>query len=536
MSAPGRQRGEQSWRIAPGAPRGEVKVRYEVRSRRYAGATAEATARALLRLIDLQGAKTMRCSTMLLASVLTLALMLPSQAQVPQFEIELNNTPSPDDDYLCWTPVQARIRMVGGGQPVSVVLNSRSREDGGEVALQADQGGRPTSADFAPKANITLTLSEDESWTLFWVAGSKASTEGKDTEVVVSQLQDGVELASIPLTVRVRKDASTLTPTEISRFLNALSSHHNMGNQAIASKYKKYAKAHEKASWLGIHGSHQEPYPPLFLAWHRALLLSIERELQTIDPTVSIPYWRFDRDDDADQPLFSVDFMGTISGGDPVAGVGTAVQFSQQNPLNGWVAGDGGPLARKRDGTKAFISSGRLEGLLEAEDAFGDLIHTTYRDISEKLELGYHNRAHDRIGGQLRQTASPGDPLFFLLHANVDRAWALWQQADPAIRFDPTHVDAYPAQGSYPGVQTDGEVPFRMGSYADDPMWPWGGYSGDQDNEDTEDDWPDMRFDMPAGPGVGGSSSRPSPAAMIDYLDVRGTGRGTGTCYDHLSF
>ena len=75
-----------------------------------------------------------------------------------------------------------------------------------------------------------------------------------------------------------------------------------------------------------------------------------------------------------------------------------------------------------------------------------------------------------------------------------------------------------------------------MGSYADDPMWPWGGYSGDQDNEDAEDDWPEMRFDMPAGPGLGGPSSRPTPATMIDYLDTRGTGTGTSTCYDHLMF
>lgn len=478
----------------------------------------------------------MRCSTMLLASVLTLALMLPAHAQVPQFEIELNNTASPDDDYLCWTPVQARIRMVGDGEPVSVVLSSRGQEGGGEIAFQADEGVRPTSADFAPKTNITLELGGDESWTPFWVAGTKASAEGKDTEVVVSQRQDGVELASIPLMVRVRKDASMLTPTEISRLLETLRSHHNMGNRAIASKYKKYAEWHEKAFGLGIHHSSREPYPPLFLAWHRAFLLSIERELQTIDPTVSIPYWRFDRDDDGDQRLFSAEFMGTVSDGDRVLGRGTAVRFSQQNPLNGWVDGDGMPLARRMDGKEAPISSGQLEELLESKDSAGVLIHTSYKEISKELERSYHNRAHSMIGGELTRRTSPNDPLFFLLHANVDRAWAVWQHAAPAVRFDPTHVNAYPAQGSYPRVRTEGDVPFRMGSYAQDPMWPWGGYSGDQNNEDTEDDWPEMKFDMPAGPGVGGSSSRPTPASMIDYLDVRGTGMGTGTCYDHLSF
>lgn len=53
-----------------------------------------------------------------------------------------------------------------------------------------------------------------------------------------------------------------------------------------------------------------------------------------------------------------------------------------------------------------------------------------------------HNRAHTYIGGVIGRTpsgasalgtmaavpASPNDPLFFLLHANVDRLWALWQE------------------------------------------------------------------------------------------------------------
>ena len=44
-----------------------------------------------------------------------------------------------------------------------------------------------------------------------------------------------------------------------------------------------------------------------FLPWHRAYLLDLERELQAIDPSVALPYWRFD------QPapnLFTRDFLG----------------------------------------------------------------------------------------------------------------------------------------------------------------------------------------------------------------------------------
>jgi tyrosinase len=39
-----------------------------------------------------------------------------------------------------------------------------------------------------------------------------------------------------------------------------------------------------------------------FLPWHRAYLLDLERELQGIDPQVTLPYWRFDRDEISVQP------------------------------------------------------------------------------------------------------------------------------------------------------------------------------------------------------------------------------------------
>ena len=469
----------------------------------------------------------------LIAMALWLTGTVSSVAETPRLQVEINNTSTLDDDYFCWTPVPARIRMTGGTEPISVVVSSRSGKDDGEVVFQTHEGVRPTSSDFAGEGNITLMMTENQKWVPFWVAGRKASIEGKDTEIVVTGSEDGTELASIPVMIRVRKNASALTPLEISRFLHALRSHHDVDNLGANSKYMKYVEAHRHGFLFGIHRSHEPPYPPLFLVWHRALLLSLERELQAIDPRVAIPYWRFDKndgvieDDRIGQAIFSDDFMGTVSGGDSVFG-GTRVQFAAQNPLDGWVVYDWPSLARVIDGTKAVIPSDRLQRLLE--------IHTSYGAINAALEFRYHDEAHRQIGGTLMNRASPSDPLFFLLHANVDRAWALWQHLDPAVRFDPTHVDAYPTQGSYPGKTTDGTEPFRMGSYTKDPMWPWGGYSGNQNNEDPHDDWPDIRFDLLPGPGVGGSSARPTPATMIDYLDVRGTGTGTGACYDHLSF
>ena len=216
--------------------------------------------------------------------------------------------------------------MTGSTEPISVVVSSRSGKGGGEVVFQRYEGVRPTAFDFAGEGNITLTLTGNRNWMPFWVAGRKASIEGKDTEIVVTTRKDGAELASIPVMVRVRKNAATLTPSEISRFLHALRSHHDVENRGVKSKYMKYVEAHREGSGSGIHRSDVQPYPPLFLVWHRALLLSLERELQAVDPRVAIPYWRFDKDDGVveddriGQPIFSDDFMGTVSGGDSVLG------------------------------------------------------------------------------------------------------------------------------------------------------------------------------------------------------------------------
>ncbi|CAH0027032.1 unnamed protein product [Clonostachys rhizophaga] len=51
----------------------------------------------------------------------------------------------------------------------------------------------------------------------------------------------------------------------------------------------------------------------------------------------------------------------------------------------------------------------------------------TYRDMSSMLEGLPHAQIHSIIFGDMGPATSPNEPLFFLHHANVDRAWAKWQ-------------------------------------------------------------------------------------------------------------
>jgi len=48
-----------------------------------------------------------------------------------------------------------------------------------------------------------------------------------------------------------------------------------------------------------------------------------------------------------------------------------------------------------------------------------------------------HNNVHIWVGGDMRLSSSPNDPVFFLHHCNVDRIWAAWQEKHPMSEYVP---------------------------------------------------------------------------------------------------
>jgi len=278
----------------------------------------------------------------ILSSSLLFGLLLTaaSAASAQQVAIEIHETPSDQDDYLCWSPVKARARLIKpADQPVLVTLKSLSDPNGGAAQFQTDPGTRPTDQTYQPQPTIDLMLPGDGSWKLFWVMGSRASAGAKDLRIAAVD-GSGTETGSLRVMVRVRKDAEKLALQEISQFLDAVAQLHDKPNGMANSKIVKYVQSHDEAFALGIHDA---PFGlPLFVAWHRAFLLSFERELQAIDPRVTIPYWRFDR---PAPKLFGIDFLGSVFPGS------TLVQFAVTNPLFGWqMPGGGGGMVRERNG------------------------------------------------------------------------------------------------------------------------------------------------------------------------------------------
>ncbi|KAF4980281.1 hypothetical protein FDECE_17910 [Fusarium decemcellulare] len=50
------------------------------------------------------------------------------------------------------------------------------------------------------------------------------------------------------------------------------------------------------------------------------------------------------------------------------------------------------------------------------------------------LEGGPHGIIHSCMGGEMGPATSPNDPVFFFHHAQIDRLWWKWQQANPKAR------------------------------------------------------------------------------------------------------
>ncbi|MDQ3773313.1 MAG: tyrosinase family protein [Pseudomonadota bacterium] len=246
-------------------------------------------------------------------------------------------------------------------------------------------------------------------------------------------------VGSMQVMVRIRKNANTLTPGERDRLVSAFAQLNNQG----AGRFTDFRDMHTNVSSPQAHGA------PGFLPWHRAYLLDLERELQAIDPSVSLPYWRFD------QPapnIFTREFLGVSNA------IGT-VQFSPTNPLQFWRT-DGVQGINRRP---FFNTAAAPPGLrTEAQTLALGNQYPRFRT----LEGNPHGSAHTSFGGSVSSIHTAArDPLFFLLHCNVDRLWAKWQQQ--LGRFDPAQAASY---DSNPGNPIGHNLP--------DTMWPWNGITG----------------------------------------------------------
>lgn len=425
------------------------------------------------------------------------------------------------NEYLSWSPALARISLKEArDNDVTITLTSTKRtqdkKEGQVVFALREESQTSIPADsYEPKQSLTFSLPKDGSWVPFFISGEYpfASSNDDDVSVVVTN-GAGNKLASFSTMVRIRKNAEELSPDEIARLVSTIGALHDQSNGNGATKYAKYPSVHA-AAWDMAHGDLG------FLPWHRAFILAFERELQEIDPSVSLPYWKFD---EGTNKLFTQSFMGERRN----AFGRISLRFSPRHPLSGWTMGTfrrGQDLHRPGSGLNA-ASVLPLDRLIRT--------HPEYLTFYDAIEGTHHGSAHNHLSGWLGSAHSPADPMFFLLHCNVDRAWAMWQSRYG--RYDPEDEETYPLQGEW---TTGKSLP--KGHHAKDSLWPWDGDSDTAHGRVPLDrlDW----FDLPKPtlilfPQRSGFTPKSVPHVyeMIDYANVLGKDQNLGYCYDDIPF
>ena len=379
---------------------------------------------------------------------------------------------------------------VGSGEPPSVTLEIRgnTQPGGGQIAFRTG-----TTGAFAN--SVTVNVPTDGSTVPFFVAGKFGLPSSSTGDVSIEVRSGATLIASVPVMVRVRKNANTLSASERDRFVAAFAKLNDQG----LGRFKDFRDMHVRASLSQAHGA------PGFLPWHRAYILDLERDLQAIDQSVALPYWRFDQ---PARNLFTVDFFGQAD-----QNGNCAVQVRQIRSSFWRTDGDLG-VNRQPD----FPTSQAPPGLLNQLQTLALGGSARAFALFRTMEVNPHGYAHTSFTGSIQDPATaPKDPLFFLLHCNVDRLWALWQRK--YNRFDPSAAASFDSKPTNP-----------LGHKLPDTMWPWNGATGGT-RPPTAPGGP-----MSASPCVNAPGTQPRVEDMLDYQGVIGASSVLGYDYDDALF
>lgn len=226
----------------------------------------------------------------------------------------------------------------------------------------------------------------------------------------------------------MRKEWRELTQVEISNFFDAI--------KCLKSKPSKYDPAlgstsiYDDMVYIHIISNDAAHKVAAFLPWHRQFLSIFENLLRKeCNYNASLPYWDFAMDSQAPErsPVFAKNAFGGNGGHNGCLTDGAFTDwkstFPQKKPC----------ITRQYNMNSEY---GPLMGVqyspLQIEYML--LYYKKFGDFGKVIEEHPHNMAHYGIGGTMfdPKTAT-NDPIFWIIHTNVDRIWYTWQERYPEL-------------------------------------------------------------------------------------------------------
>jgi Common central domain of tyrosinase/Polyphenol oxidase middle domain len=225
--------------------------------------------------------------------------------------------------------------------------------------------------------------------------------------------------------------------------------------------------ASDPTSWefqAGIHGTSCQHQTWYFLPWHRLYISWFERIVQALVTKQSgapsdwaLPYWDWQADRPMPPAFLEPELPSSAGGG------ANPLYLEDRDPD----VNRGAALAPAVVGSTAADSAFAFSGGAVSGFGFGggDTHGPSHFEGGQTglIEAQPHNNVHRTIAGIMGTALSPGDPIFWLHHAQVDRLWVRWLEkgggrADPAEdRWLNQPYEFYDAQGS-PVTQTPAEA------------------------------------------------------------------------------
>ncbi|HVZ36339.1 MAG TPA: tyrosinase family protein, partial [Polyangiaceae bacterium] len=278
----------------------------------------------------------------------------------------------------------------------------------------------------------------------------------------------------------IRRNVATVSPAERARLRDAIVQLH----QRFYPGGRGDTPTGGVSWWFKqdeIHAHSHVHNCPAFVPWHRDIVNRFEALIREIDPQLSLHYWDWTQDPQNAPDgaggfvnLFTTGtsgnaFMGSASGeaGDPWRAAG----FYDPSASPARSDSEFDPNNNPFDPPLHITRNVQPGGAVTLADDQACVAAADFPSFDSLINVS-HGAGHGHIGGTLGNAhTSFRDPFVFLMHANLDRLFALWQLNDPDHRLDPALV-----YGAWSNTKGSGDVESggpQWGLLS--PLEPWAG-------------------------------------------------------------